>query len=134
MLEIYVDGAARKNPGPAAYAYIIVEQGEIIYKLSKFIGEATNNIAEYQAIINSLQKAKDLTSKHIKLHSDSKLAIQQINGEWKINKTHLRNLNFEVQSLKTHFKSVDFIHIKRENKYIQICDSLCNEILNAKGF
>ena len=132
-LEIYTDGAARGNPGPAAISYIIINEKQIIKKGSEYIGTATNNTAEYRAIIAGITAAKNITNNEIKVYSDSNLAIQQINGNWKINYPHLLKLYKEINLLKQSFKKVEFFHKKRENKFIILCDQSCNDILDKRN-
>ena len=134
ILKIYVDGAARGNPGPAASAFILVHDNSIIHKGVSFIGKATNNTAEYTAIINALKVAEKFSRWRIQVHSDSNLAIQQINKKWRINKPHLSKLCEEVYKLQQKYELVEFFHVSRNNKYIQTCDELCNNRLDAEGF
>jgi ribonuclease HI len=134
ILKIYTDGAARGNPGPAACAFLFVDNDEIIHEGCDFIGTATNNTAEYQAIINALKTAGRFHKGHLQLYSDSNLAVQQINKKWKINYPHLSNLCSEVYRLREKYEKVEFFHVDRNNPYIERCDELCNEILDAKGF
>jgi len=134
ILKIYVDGASRGNPGPAASAFLFVHNGNIIHDECVFIGTATNNTAEYQAIINALKTAERFSRGHLQVYSDSNLAIQQINKKWKINYPHLSKLCREVYKLRDKYEQVEFIHIGRNNPYIQKCDKLCNDRLDAEGF
>jgi len=133
ILEIYVDGACRKNPGPASYAFLFVKNDEVIHQKSEFIGMGTNNIAEYTAIIKALEEAEKFTRWRIKVFSDSQLAIKQINKEWRIKKPHLSDLCSQVYKQREKFQKVEFYQIGRENPYIQKCDVLCNECLDKKG-
>jgi ribonuclease HI len=133
VLEIYTDGASRDNPGPAAYAFIFVKDGKVIYRENEYIGKATNNTAEYNAIISALQKAEEYTSWDIALYSDSQLAINQINGVWRIHADHLSELCNKVLNLLKKFENVKFKYVSRNNKMIQKCDNLCNKVLNEKG-
>ena len=128
-LKIYTDGAARGNPGPAASAFIFVYKNKILHEGSDFIGKSTNNIAEYKAIINALKLAQKYSNGEIEVYSDSNLAIQQINKKWKINYSHLGKLCEDVHKLVGKYENVEFIHIKRDDKFIAICDWLCNECL-----
>lgn len=134
ILKIYVDGAARGNPGPAASAFVLVHEDTVIHKGVSFIGKATNNIAEYTAIINALKVAERFSRWHIQVYSDSNLAIQQINKKWKINKPHLLNLCENVYKLEQKYEIVEFFHVNRNNKFIQKCDELCNNRLDAEVF
>ena len=133
-LVIYVDGASRGNPGPAASAFLLVHNDNIIHDECVFIGTATNNTAEYQAIINALKVAGKFSRGRILVYSDSNLAVQQINKKWKINYPHLSKMCGEVYKLREKYEKVEFFHVGRNNPYIQKCDKLCNERLDAKGF
>ena len=133
ILKIYTDGAARGNPGPAACAFLFVHNDEIIHEGCNYIGTATNNTAEYQAIINALKTAERFHRGHLQVYSDSNLAVQQINKKWKINKPHLSKLCSEVYRLRENYEKVKFFHVDRNNPYIQKCDILCNERLDAEG-
>ena len=99
ILKIYVDGASRGNPGPAASAFLLVHNDNVIYDECVFIGTATNNTAEYRAIINALKIAERYSREQIQVFSDSNLAIQQINKKWKINYPHLSKLCSEIYKL-----------------------------------
>ncbi len=133
FLKIYTDGAARGNPGPAAYAFIFVHYDDIIHEERGFIGTATNNTSEYHAIINALKVAEKFNRGHLQVFSDSKLAIQQINKKWKINYPHLKELSMEVYSLVEKYEKVEFFYVSRDNRYIQKCDELCNSRLDKEG-
>ena len=132
ILKIYTDGAARGNPGPAASAFLLVQSNNVLFSDVSFIGKNTNNSAEYNAIINALTYTKKYFQGIIKLYSDSNLAIKQIKGEWKINYPHLANLRKKVLEVAKPFKKVDFIHVGRDNYYIQKCDLLCNKKLDGQ--
>ena len=134
ILKIYVDGAARGNPGPATSAFLFVHNDNIIHDECDFIGTATNNTAEYRAIINALKAAGRFSREHLQVYSDSNLAIQQINKKWKINYPHLSKMCKEVYKLCKKYEKVEFFHVGRNNPYIQKCDTLCNERLDVEGF
>ena len=133
-LKIYTDGAARGNPGPAAYAFLFVYKDEIIHQAFGYIGTATNNTAEYKAIVSALKAAEKFHRGHLQVFSDSNLAVQQINRKWKINYPHLSELCSEVYRLSEKYEKVEFFHVNRKNQYIQKCDDLCNSILDKEGF
>jgi ribonuclease HI len=132
ILKIYTDGAARGNPGPAACAFLFVHNNTIIHHGVSFIGEATNNQAEYKPIINALKAAENFHKGHIQIFSDSNLAIQQINKNWKIKNLHLSKLCSKVYQISERYKKVEFFYIGRDNQFIQKCDELCNEKLDAE--
>jgi len=133
-LKIYTDGASRGNPGPAASAFLFVHNDNIIHDGCAFNGTATNNTAEYQAIINALKVAEKFSRGHLQVYSDSNLAIQQINKKWKINYPHLSKMCSEVYKLCEKYEKVEFFHVGRNHHYIQKCDILCNERLDDEGF
>ena len=133
ILEIYTDGASRGNPGPAAIAFIFVKDGEIIYRYSDYIGEATNNVAEYKAILTALKVARNFTRWRVKVYSDSQLVIRQINKTYRIRKEHLAELCGNIYEEIRFFDEVSFMYRRRENKFIRICDEMCSKILEKNG-
>ena len=129
---IYTDGGARGNPGIAgAGAVIMDETGEIYAEISKYLGNTrTNNYAEYEAIVLALQKCKELglNTATIEVRADSKLAIEQLNGNWKVKDPGVRAQFEKVQELLSDFTNVSFTHIRRElNKH---ADKLANEAMD----
>ncbi|MDO8517217.1 MAG: ribonuclease HI family protein [Nanoarchaeota archaeon] len=126
VLKIYTDGGSRGNPGKAACSFIVVENNEIIKKYSEFLGIKTNNEAEYNAIIKALEYIKD---NEVEVFSDSELVVKQLNGEYKITKEHLRELNEKINIL-TNNRKVKFANVKRENKFIEQADLLVNKELD----
>lgn len=129
-LKIYTDGGARGNPGPAAVGiYILGESGNEILKLGKRIGEATNNVAEYSAVIIALEwviensNLKNLLQ--INFFLDSSLVVNQLNGKFKIKESHLRDLVITIKKLEKHFScNFTFQHLNRESNYV--ADSIVN--------
>lgn len=105
---------------------MFVYNDEIIHQGFGHIGTATNNTAEYKAIINALKAVEKFHKGSIQVFSDSNLAVQQINRKWKINYPHLSELCSEVYRLCNQYEKVEFIHVSRNNPYIQKCDKLCN--------
>ena len=134
---IYTDGGSRGNPGPAAIAAVFCNEKEVIFKkYSEFLGEATNNEAEYQAVIFALKKFKQVFGKklakntEIELRSDSELLIKQLNGEYKILDPKIQPLFLTLWNLKLDFKKVKFKLISRQKN--QEADKLVNEILDSQ--
>lgn len=129
VLEIYTDGGARGNPGPAAIGVVV---GGKAY--GEYIGETTNNVAEYKALIFALKKATALLGKEkakatdIQCNMDSELIINQMNGVYKIKNADLQPLFIEVWNLRQDFKSVRFTHIPREEN--KLADKMVNEALD----
>ena len=114
-LIIYCDGGARGNPGPAAIGVVIKSSNrQLLKSYGKFIGEATNNQAEYQALISALEEAKKLGAVSIKFYLDSELLVQQMRREYRVKDKHLQKLFVAAWNLTVNFKGVVFSHIPRE--------------------
>ncbi len=112
---IHTDGGAEPNPGPATIGAIIKdEQGKFITSISQAIGQATNNQAEYRAIIAALEEAIRLGAEQIDMHSDSELAVKQINGQYRVKNASLKPLYDKVKQLQSRFNSFTIAHIPRE--------------------
>ena len=128
-LTIYVDGASRGNPGPAAVGAVIKEeQGATILKVSYSIGRATNNQAEYSALIVALQQARKLGADQVYINTDSQLMSEQINGNYRVRNAHIRPLFEKAMQLLTAFQYYSIDHIPR---YLNSeADALANEALN----
>ena len=112
---IHVDGASRGNPGAAAIgATIKDEQGRLVACISQRIGQATNNQAEYRAVIAALEKAVRLGARHVELNSDSELVVRQVNGEYRVKKAALKPLYQRVKQLQGRLDSFAINRIPRE--------------------
>jgi len=135
---IYTDGGSRGNPGPAAAGFVFCnEKGQVIKNYSEYLGETTNNEAEYRAVILALKKFKALFGKklaknsEIELKSDSELLIRQLNGEYKILEPRIQSLFIAVWNLRLDFKKAKFRLISRQKN--QEADRLVNEALNSQS-
>ncbi len=133
-IQAYTDGASRGNPGPAAAAFIILTAATLARENSRFLGTATNNRAEYEAIIMALTAASGITDGRLEVVSDSELVIRQLNGLYRVRQPHLAELHTRVRSLCTRFSKVTFRHAPRTDPWIQHCDSLCNKTLDEAGY
>jgi ribonuclease HI len=130
-LMLFSDGGARGNPGPAAVAYLAVtETGQVIKAESQFIGKATNNQAEYEALIAALLFAKTFNAEEITCHLDSELVCKQLKGEYSVKNPELQKLWRRAIDLKGYFKKICFVNVPRTNPYIQRADSLVNKTLD----
>ena len=130
-LVIYTDGASRGNPGQAAMGVVIQdESGRAAATISQCLGEATNNQAEYRAIIAGLEKALELGAMHVELRSDSELVVQQLSGKYRVKNEALKPLFQKVGVLRTKFSSLAVSHIPREKN--KEADKLANEALDGK--
>lgn len=134
-LVVFVDGGSRQNPGPSAIGVVLCNQKkEILKEYAKFLGNATNNEAEYQAVIFALKKIKSLFGRkkvremELEILSDSQLLINQLNGKYKILEKKIQELFLEVWNLKTEFGKVEFKLIDRSQN--QRADKLVNLQLN----
>ena len=127
-LIINTDGGSRGNQGPAAIgAAIKDEEGRLITSISQPIGRATNNEAEYRAIIAALEKAIQLGAKQVEMRSDSELIVRQINGQYRVKKASLQPLYQQVQQLRSRLGGFTITHIPREQN--AEADSLANMAL-----
>jgi len=134
---IYTDGGSRGNPGPAAIGFVFCnEKNQEIKKYSQYLGEATNNEAEYQAVVFALKKFKALFGKklakstEIEIKADSELLIKQLQGEYKILDEKIQPLFLEIWNLRTDFKNIKFKLIYREKN--KEADKLVNEVLDSQ--
>jgi ribonuclease HI len=126
---IYTDGAARANPGPAAFAYVIQRPGDSTIEQNGCLGDTTNNIAEYTALVRALDHAQRLGGRRLVVNSDSELMIKQMNGEYKVKHPGLLPLFQEAKGLARHFDNVVFRHVRREEN--KRADQLCNDALDG---
>ncbi len=113
-LEIYIDGACKGNPGPAAVGVVIFHKGIKVKEISKAIGEATNNIAEYSALIVALKEACKLKVKKLKIFTDSELVYKQVTGAYQIKNEKLKSLYLQVCDLAEVFEKIEIQHVLRE--------------------
>lgn len=127
----FIDGASRGNPGESAFAFIIGnENGEIIYQASGRIGIATNNEAEYRALLEALDRISHLGIQEITIFSDSQLLVNQINGTYRVHSPKLFSLYREARAKISRFRKFSLIHIDRARN--SRADRLASEILNQR--
>ncbi len=113
-MTIYTDGASKGNPGPASIGVSLQENNKEIAVVSKAIGIATNNIAEYTALLEGLKKAQDLGYRSVQVMADSELMVKQMNREYKVKNPEIKQIFDQIQKLLTKFSSVKFTHVRRE--------------------
>ena len=124
-LIVSCDGASRGNPGPAGIgAQVTDEDGVILGEIAKGLGETTNNVAEYTAVIEGLELAKELGAKTVTLRSDSQLLINQLTGRYRVKSEHLQPLHRRARSLAAGFERITFEHVPREQN--AAADALAN--------
>ena len=134
ILTIYSDGGARGNPGPAACAFVVEENGKTIFKKAKFLGRATNNVAEYLGVMEALKwllENKNTVSCQIVLKLDSQLVVRQLTGVYKIKKEHLKDLFIKIKSMERKLPQLEYLYIPRSQN--KLADSLLNKELDKKS-
>jgi ribonuclease HI len=132
MLSIYTDAGARGNPGPAAIAVLIFEGSKLVKQHGEYIGSATNNQAEYKAVIKALELAHSLEAKEFELFTDSELVARQLAGKYKVKDAKLKPLYEQAKALEKNFEKVSYSSLPRSNLRIWLADKLVNKILDSK--
>jgi probable phosphoglycerate mutase len=128
--RLFTDGGARGNPGPAAYAYVLeADDRTVLAAHGETIGVATNNVAEYRALVEGLKKAAELQLDELEVISDSELLVNQMRGSYKVKNEALRQLWREAMRLAAGFKKVSYDAVRREHN--ELADRLVNEALDA---
>ena len=130
--RLFTDGGARGNPGPAAYAFVIeAEDDTVLASDGQPIGVATNNVAEYRALVAGLERAAELGIDELEVVSDSELLVKQMRGEYRVKNEVLKDLNRQAAGLATRFRRVVYTAVRREHN--ELADRLVNEALDAAG-
>jgi len=129
--KLSTDGGSRGNPGPAAYGYVLeAEDGTVLAAHGKTIGVATNNVAEYSALIAGLERALELAFDEVEVVSDSELLVKQMRGEYKVKNEALRDLVVQAAQLAREIGTVTYTAVPREHN--ELADRLVNEALDAE--
>jgi ribonuclease HI len=127
---LWTDGGARGNPGPAAYAYVLeTEDGTVLDARGEAIGHATNNVAEYSALVAGLRRAAELGVTALELRSDSELMVKQMRGEYRVKNRDLQGLFRDASRAARAVGDVTYTHVRREHN--ELADRLVNEALDA---
>jgi probable phosphoglycerate mutase len=130
--RLSTDGGARGNPGPAAYGYVLeAEDGTVLDARGETIGVATNNVAEYRALLAGLGSALERGIDELEVVSDSELLVRQMRGEYKVKSANLRELVEEAQVLARRLGRVRYTAVRREHN--ELADRLVNEALDSAG-
>jgi ribonuclease HI len=130
LVRIHTDGGSRGNPGPAASGAVIRDAaGEVLARVSRYLGKTTNNQAEYTAIIIGLESARTLGATEVDMAMDSELAVKQLNGQYRVKNPDIAKRFVEVHNLARDFKKVTFRHVRRE--FNKEADALVNECIDA---
>ena len=132
-LLLFADGGARGNPGPAAIGAVLLDPTTDppprLAVVSERIGETTNNVAEYRAVIAGLEAALAFPARVMRVRADSMLVIEQLRGVWKVRQPHLRPLHARARELLAAYAEVDLAHVRRE--FNTDADALVNAALDA---
>jgi len=130
--RLSTDGGARGNPGPAAFAYVLeAEDGTVLAAHGETIGVATNNVAEYSALVAGLAKAVELGVGELEVVSDSELMVKQMRGEYKIKNEALRALSLDAARYARQLGRVTYTAVRREHNVL--ADRLVNDALDAEA-
>jgi ribonuclease HI len=126
--NVYIDGSAVPNPGPSGIGVVICdEKKKRIKEIKKYIGLASNNVAEYKALIQGLKESKKLLAQRVNIFSDSELLVNQMNGKFRINDEDLRRLSQQAKTLENKFERVTYCLISRDDN--RLADQLANSAI-----
>jgi len=128
--RLWTDGGARGNPGPAAFAYVLeAEDGTVLDARGEAIGVATNNVAEYSALVAGLGRAVEAGVRELEVRSDSELMVKQMRGEYRVKNRDLQSLFLDASRAAREIGRVTYTHVRREHN--ELADRLVNEALDA---
>ena len=131
-LVIYVDGAARHNPGPAGFGYVISDgRGRAIESRGEFLGEATCNVAEYKGMLAAARRAAALGARTVEFRLDSELVQRQVTGRYRVKAPHLKPLWAEVKAALRRIPEWRVVHVPRSAN--READAMANRALDARG-
>jgi ribonuclease HI len=128
--RLWTDGGARGNPGPAAFAYVLeADDGTVLDARGEAIGVATNNVAEYSALVAGLARAVEAGVRELEVRSDSELMVKQMRGEYRVKNRDLQSLFLDASRAARAIGQVTYMHVRREHN--ELADRLVNEALDA---
>ena len=130
-LIIYADGASRGNPGPAGAGAVIIEGRKKVKELSRYLGETTNNVAEYNAVIMALEAALAMKADEVLIRVDSELVVKQLNGEYRVKDEEIRKLFEKVLGILRIFSHFEVRHVGRAGN--KDADKLANKAINLSS-
>ncbi len=125
-MRFYSDGGSRGNPGPAAFAVVVVDGDRIAYETSQYIGEATNNVAEYRGLIAALSQALRMGATAPEFVMDSQLVVNQVTGKFKVKSENIKGLHGDAMALFSLLPGATIRHVRREDGMISRADALLN--------
>jgi ribonuclease HI len=131
-MRVYTDGGSRGNPGPAAIGVVLCDDYDrVVTTVRERIGRATNNQAEYRAVLKGLELVSHRVNERIDFFSDSELVVRQLNGAYRVKNKALKPLHDRVVKLASGFKKVVFTHLPRSNRFISMADEMVNAALDG---
>ncbi|HEY7604102.1 MAG TPA: ribonuclease HI family protein [Gaiellaceae bacterium] len=131
--RLFTDGGARGNPGPAASAFVLeAEDGTVLEARGTAIGVATNNVAEYRALVDGLRRASELAVSELEVVSDSELLVRQMRGEYRVKNEALKALHREANAVADAIGRVTYTAVRREQN--ELADRLVNETLDSASY
>ncbi len=129
---LFADGGSRGNPGPAASgAVLLAQDGSLLAEVGLFIGIATNNVAEWRALLAGLARARELGVKHIAIRMDSELVVRQVTGVYRVKHADLIPLASQAKAMLRTFKTVAIAHVPRKEN--AAADAVVNQVLDAEA-
>ncbi|HTY46913.1 MAG TPA: ribonuclease HI family protein [Methanomassiliicoccales archaeon] len=132
---VYTDGGSRGNPGPSAYGVVLAnEDGKVLKQTARFLGEGTNNEAEYRGLIAGLGLALEIGADEVEVVMDSQLVVHHVDGSYRLKAEHLRPLLEEARTLLKRFRSAKVVYRGRENPMTSRADELVNQELDTMAF
>jgi len=132
---VYTDGGSRGNPGPSAYGVVLAnEDGKVLKQTARFLGEGTNNEAEYRGLIAGLSLALEIGADEVEVVMDSQLVVHHVDGSYRLKAEHLRPLLEEARTLMKRFRSAKVVFRGRENPMTSRADELVNQELDTMAF
>lgn len=130
-IQLYSDGGSRGNPGIAGAGFVLYKENkEELFAGKKHLGQVTNNVAEYTALILGMQKAEELGAKSLTCFLDSELVVKQLNGQYKVKHPDMKPLFARVKKLSENFDDIAFLHIPREKN--KRADALANQAMDGE--
>jgi ribonuclease HI len=128
-LDLFIDGASKGNPGPSGIGVVLYRAGKPVKEIAKYIGIATNNVAEYSALLAGLEAARRMKADALTIKSDSQLLCRQLDRQYKVRSESIGSLFIKALNLIAGFKKVEIIHVPREQN--KEADSLANKAVKG---
>ncbi|NLL95222.1 MAG: ribonuclease HI family protein [Thermoplasmatales archaeon] len=125
-MRFYSDGGSRGNPGPAAFAIVVVDGGCVVHEAAEYIGEATNNVAEYRGLIAALSQALRMGAESPEFLMDSQLVVNQVTGKYRVRSENIRGLHGDAMALFSLLPGATVKHVRREDPMVSRADALLN--------